>query len=139
MQYYTFALDKESQKLCIISSPVGLFKYKRLPMGVKQAPDIAQEVMEGLFSDLETVEVYIDYVSCFSHHFEEHIQTLSIVLTRFEENGFTVNPGKCEWAVKETDWLGYWLTPTGLKPWSKKIQAIITLQAPQNIKQVWSF
>ena len=95
--------------------------------------------MEGLFSNLETVEVFIDDVGCFSHHFEEQIQTLSIVLTRLEDNGFTVNPGKCEWAVTETNWLGYQLTPTGLKPWSKKIQAMIALEAPKNIKQVWSF
>jgi hypothetical protein len=41
MQYFTFELDKDSQNLCVISTPFGLYKYKHPPLGVKQSSDIA--------------------------------------------------------------------------------------------------
>jgi hypothetical protein len=61
MQYYTFELTDRASWLCVIVTPFGKFRYKRLPMGVTLlSPDIAQQIMDEIFEDMEETEVYLD-------------------------------------------------------------------------------
>jgi hypothetical protein len=108
-------------------------------MGIKNTPDFAQEVMEQVLDDMEAVKVYVDGIRVFSPNWQHHLQMVAAVLQRLENNSFSVNPLKCELGVKETDWLGFWLTPLGLKLWKKKIDAILRLDAPRSVKDVRSF
>ena len=59
--------------------------------------------MERIFRDLADVSVFLDNISIFSDSFEDHLQSLDIVLQRLQDNIFTVNPLKCKWAIQETE------------------------------------
>jgi dihydroorotate dehydrogenase len=63
MGYYHIKLDydADAQKLCTIvfTWHMGKYKYKRLPMGIKIAPDVFQNVMSKLVQDMEYVKTNI--------------------------------------------------------------------------------
>ncbi|KAG7345279.1 reverse transcriptase RNA-dependent DNA polymerase [Nitzschia inconspicua] len=140
MQYYCFHLDEQSSWYCVIVTPFGKFRRLVLPMGLANSPDWAQATMEEVLQDvLQDIEIYIDDIAIFSKNWEDHIQLVSKVLRLLQDNGFTVKPEKCEWAVQETNFLGFWFTPDGLKQWHKKIEAIQKLAKPKTLKQLRAF
>ncbi len=83
-------------------------------MGLKCAPDFAQQVMEEVLCDFEDIGVYLDDIGAFSFTWEHHKLLLDKILHQLEANSFTVNLLQCKWAIQEINWLGYWLTSTGL-------------------------
>ncbi len=58
--------------------------------------DYAKELIENIFQDVEDAEVYIDDIGAFSQSWDDHIALLRTILTKLQDNGFTVNPLKCE-------------------------------------------
>ena len=61
-------LPYQAKRLCIIITPFGKFQHSIAPMGVKQLPDFAQEVMKDQFHDLDYVKVYIDDIGGLTMH-----------------------------------------------------------------------
>ena len=108
-------------------------------MGLKCAPDFAQQAMENMLQGINNSEVYLDDIGCFSNEWKHHLKLLYQVLTALQTNGFTINPRKCKWAIQKTDLIGYWLIPDGLKPLHKKIDETLCMDRPRNLKQMRVF
>ncbi len=74
---------------------------------------------------------------------DEHLDILKQVFIRLRNLGLKINATKSILCAHETEYLGYILTRGGIKPQPKKVQAILVLNLPNNVKNfddslVWS-
>ena len=140
MGYYHIRLDPDSSKICTIILPWGKYSYQRLPMGIAGSPDIFQEKMSSLMTGLDFVRVYIDDLLCISTGtLDDHLDKLRQVLIRLRDANLKVNAPKSFFCSTECEYLGYVLTREGIKPQRKKIEAIMALLPPKNVKGLRRF
>jgi hypothetical protein len=92
--------------------------------------------MEGVLRNLQNVIIYINDLLIHSDTHERHLQILEQVLERLQQNHLKINLQKCIFGNKEVSYLGFTLTPEGIK---NKLKAIDTAKAPANVKRIRSF
>ena len=140
MGYYHIELTLDSKKYCTIVLPWGKYEYQRLPMGLRNSPDIFQEKMSELMQGLEFVRVYIDDLLCITTStYQDHLHKLEEVLQRVKAAGLKVNATKSFFAKTELEYLGFWVTHNGIQPLQKKVNAILAISPPTNQKQLCRF
>ena len=140
MGYYHILLSPQSARMCTVVFPWGKYEYLRLPMGLCNAPDIFQEKMGDLFHDLEFVRAYIDDLLVISKgSFHDHLRKLEQVFIRLTKAGLKVNASKSSFAAEALEYLGYWISREGIRPLSKKVEAMNNIATPRTKKQVRSF
>ena len=109
-------------------------------MGIAGSPDIFQEKMSDLMATLKFIQTYLDDLLIITKgSLEDHLEKLSMVLTRLQDAGLKINADKSNFCTIETEYLGYILTRDGIKPQSNKVQAILALAPPKNVKELRSF
>ncbi len=64
---------------------------------------------------------------------------MEIVLTRLRDTRLKVNAAKSLFCAHEIEYLGYILNREGIKPQPKKMQAILTLNLPNNVHELRHF
>jgi hypothetical protein len=108
-------------------------------MGLLGCPASFQRLMEGVLRNLQNVIVYIDDLLIHSDTHKRHLQILEQALERLQQNHLKINLEKCIFGNREVSYLGFTLTPEGIKPGKNKLKAIQTAKAPADVKTIRSF
>lgn len=138
-EYLQVPMDKESAKLLCINTHKGLFRYERLPFGVKTAPAIFQQIMDTMLSDLDYTIAYLDDILVKSESVNEHKHHLRKVFERLRSYGFKVKENKCDFLLEEIKYLGHIVNKDGKKPDKNRASAIKDMPEPMDIKSLQSF
>jgi hypothetical protein len=140
MGYYTIRLDPTESKMCTIIFPWGKYSYKSLPMGFGGSANIFQAQIMDLMASLKFVQACMDDLLIITRRIlDKHLQKMETVLTRLRDTGLKVNAAKSLFHAHEIEYLGYILTREGIKSQPKKMQAILALNPPNNVKELRHF
>ena len=139
--FHQIPLDESSKEKTAFSTNTGHYHFNRLSFGLTNGPPTFQRLMNHVLSGLQNIEifVYMDDVVLFSISLEEHEQKLRNFLGRLKTAGLTLSPEKCYFLRREVTYLGHHITSEGVKPDSKKIEAVKLFKVPKTKKQCKQF
>uniref|UniRef100_A0A914YQN2 RNA-directed DNA polymerase n=1 Tax=Panagrolaimus superbus TaxID=310955 RepID=A0A914YQN2_9BILA len=132
-------LDEESKKFTTINTHKGLFQYQTMPPGAPSATSDFQEVIDKVLNGIERTAAYVDDVTTSSTTVEEHLVILKKVFERLRKHGMKLKLKKCEFLKRRIEYLGHIVDEHGIRPNPKKIESMVKMPPPKNLKELEAF
>lgn len=125
-------LHAADQKKTAITTPFGLFEYRRLPFGLSNAAQSFQRLMDTVLRGMSNVYVYIDDILVFSPDAEQHHRDLDELFRRLGAAGLVIKPGKCTFGQPSVHFLGLEVSSLGILPLPDKVADLLAMPPPRD-------
>ena len=142
--YWGIRLDDESADLCTFQSPVGKYKFVRLPFGLCVSQDIFQKHMDDILSRVHSdtksgvIGIADDFV-VYGRTERDHDNALNRLMQSAKLNGLVFRSEKCKIRQKQVSFFGLLWSTDGMRPDPKKCDSIHERPAPGNVSELQSF
>ncbi|KAG9453529.1 hypothetical protein H6P81_006433 [Aristolochia fimbriata] len=129
------------EELTAFRMPKGIFCYKVMPFGLKNADATYQRAMQNIFDDFlhKRVECYVDDLVVKTKQRTDHLLDLWAVFERLRQFQLKMNPLKCAFGVTSGKFLGFIVYHRGIEIDQSKIDAIQKMPEPRNVSELKSF
>ena len=74
--YWQIPLSEQAKEILAFATPDGLFQYKVMPFGKRNAPTKFQQFVNQVTAEVEGCEAYIDDVIIYSDNWTDHIKQI---------------------------------------------------------------
>ena len=135
--YLQVRLEENSKPITAFTVPgKRMYQFKRMPFGLTNAPATFQRLMDKVITpDLKpNVFCYPEDIIIVTQNFDDHLKYSSLELDKINEANLTIGLDKCEFWCSEIKNLGFQVNENGLQIDNDKIQPILELPTPKNIK-----
>ena len=127
--------------LTAVNTPLGLYKWLVMPMGLKNAPAIHQWHVTAALRNLigKICHIYLNDIVIWSNSLVEHGQNVHAVLEALDTARLYVNPDKTHLFCTEIDFLGHHISIRRIETDNKKVDRILNWPIPKSATEVRGF
>ncbi|KAG8173919.1 hypothetical protein JTE90_012423 [Oedothorax gibbosus] len=139
--FHQIKLREEDRHLTAFSSPYGNFHYRHLSFGLKNSPQIFQQIADTMLNGLqpENISAYIDDVIIPSESLDNSLYKLRLVFERFRQYQVTLNPKKCRFLQTQIQFLGHIVDKDSIRPVPDNLNNIEHFPVPKTLKSLRRF
>ena len=138
--YNQIMIDEGDQKKTSFITSKGIFCYKVMPFGLKNAGATYQRLMNKMFHNQigQNIEVYIDDMLVKTKDGANHLEDLEETFETLRQYRMKLNPSKCVFGVSSGKFLGFMVSQKGIEANPNKIKAVLEMTPPRTVKEVQS-
>jgi hypothetical protein len=139
--FHQIELEESSRDFTSFNTELGSFRFKRVPFGLRVAPNSFQRMMSLAFASLppQSAFLYMDDLIIIGKNENHHLQNIQAVFDNCKKYNIKLNPKKCSFFKSEVAFLGHLCTAEGIKIDPEKTKYIDSYPIPKNADEVKRF
>lgn len=139
--FHQIELSKESRDITSFTADGGTYRFKRLPYGLKIAPNSFQRMMTLAFAGLKPSQafLYMDDLVVLGCSEKHMIKNLEDVFDTCRKYNLKLHPDKCIFFNQEVTYLGHKCTNKGILPDPSKFETVQKYPVPKNADEAKRF
>ncbi|KAL1534042.1 hypothetical protein AAHA92_31446 [Salvia divinorum] len=139
--YHQLKVRKEDTPKTAFRTRYGHYEFIVMPFGLTNAPAVFMDLMNRVFHPYldKFVLVFIDDVLVYSKNEKEHEEHLRITLETLRAEKLYAKFSKCEFWLKEVNFLGHVVTAEGIRVDPAKVEAVQLWKTPKSPNEIRSF